>query len=138
MDCPACIAIESGKGIFDVPIIFESENIVAYTLTSHAASHGHCLVLPKTHYEKMNQIPDETLKEIIVALKKLANILDFDNYNILQNNGSLSFQTLFHAHFHLIPKHSEEDGLRYLRDEGTFGVIEQADIVEKVTKNWNS
>lgn len=86
----------------------------------------------------MNQIPDETLKEIIIALKQLANILEFDNYNILQNNGALSFQTLFHAHFHLIPKNSEEDGLRYLRDEGSFGVIDQTDIIEKVTKNWNS
>lgn len=54
MNCPACIGIESGKSMFDVPIIFESENIVGYALTTHAASHGHCLVISTLRKNESN------------------------------------------------------------------------------------
>lgn len=32
-------------------------------------------------------------------------------YNILQNNGELANQAVFHVHFHIIPKPTEQDGL---------------------------
>jgi hypothetical protein len=37
-------------------------------------------------------------------------------YSILQNNGAVAGQTVFHAHVHLIPKSSAEDGLRRMAD----------------------
>jgi diadenosine tetraphosphate (Ap4A) HIT family hydrolase len=32
-------------------------------------------------------------------------------YNILQNNGKLAHQAVFHVHFHIIPKPSDQSGL---------------------------
>ena len=32
-------------------------------------------------------------------------------YNVLQNNGPLAHQAVFHVHFHIIPKPDDESGL---------------------------
>jgi diadenosine tetraphosphate (Ap4A) HIT family hydrolase len=34
-----------------------------------------------------------------------------EQYNVLENNGPLAHQAVFHVHFHIIPKPNEEEGL---------------------------
>ena len=42
-------------------------------------------------------------------------------YRVLTNNGPDAGQTVFHAHFHLIPKWSEQEGFRYTwKTDGGF------------------
>ena len=43
--------------------------------------------------------------------KKLVAATGAENYNILQNNGSLAHQVVPHVHFHMIPKPSQAEGL---------------------------
>ena len=39
-------------------------------------------------------------------------VLDFNNYNIIQNNGKIAGQTVGHYHLHIIPRYSiDEVGL---------------------------
>lgn len=135
MDCIACEAIESGVNPFGSPTIVETQNVIGLVVTKEAASRGHCLFLPKVHAEKMHQIDDEVLAEIIKTIKKVAKAMNLDNYNILQNNGAMAFQTLFHAHFHLIPKNSDEDGLRYLRDKSEMKKFDQTGVADAILAN---
>ncbi|KAL7005530.1 Adenosine 5'-monophosphoramidase [Cystobasidiomycetes sp. EMM_F5] len=72
---------------------------------------GHSLVIPKYHGAKLTDIPDEHLGEIVKHCKAIANAGGFENYNILQNNGKLAHQEVFHVHFHVIPKPNEKEGL---------------------------
>ena len=46
-----------------------------------------------------------------MLLHKVARAASCADYNILQNNGQLAHQAVFHVHFHLIPKTRKEDGL---------------------------
>ena len=46
-----------------------------------------------------------------MTIKKLALALGVKDYNILQNNGKIAHQAVFHVHFHLIPKPSSDKGL---------------------------
>ena len=71
-------------------------------------SKGHVLVIPKEHAEKMHQLSDDSLTDILVIAKKIALALKVENYNILQNNGALAHQVVPHVHFHLIPKTKNE------------------------------
>ena len=48
------------------------------------------------------------LPRICRAVKKATGI---EQYNILQNNGPLAHQAVFHVHFHIIPKPSSDEGL---------------------------
>jgi diadenosine tetraphosphate (Ap4A) HIT family hydrolase len=69
------------------------------------------LVIPKHHGEKLVDIPDDSLSEILPVVKKLAAASGAENYNILQNNGRLAHQEVDHVHFHMIPKPNQTEGL---------------------------
>ncbi|MHA1781843.1 MAG: HIT family protein, partial [Promethearchaeota archaeon] len=70
-------------------IIYEDEFSMAF-LDIFPISRGHTIIVPKKHYANLEEIPDNELGNLIVVVKKIANILrkklNFDGYNILQNN----------------------------------------------------
>ncbi|KAG6914802.1 Adenosine 5'-monophosphoramidase [Tephrocybe rancida] len=74
-------------------------------------SKGHALVIPKYHAEKLHELPDEHLTDILPIAKKIAVAQGLVDYNILQNNGRIAHQEVDHVHFHIIPKPSAEQGL---------------------------
>ncbi|KAI1491753.1 HIT domain-containing protein [Biscogniauxia mediterranea] len=91
----------------DIPCfkLFESDKTLAF-LDINPLSKGHALVIPKFHGEKLTDIPDDHLSEILPVAKKLVTATGATNYNILQNNGRIAHQVVDH-----IPKPSEEQGL---------------------------
>ncbi|PQE14379.1 HIT domain-containing protein [Rutstroemia sp. NJR-2017a WRK4] len=101
----ACIFCKIIKG--DIPSfkLYESEKVLAF-LDINPLSRGHALVIPKFHGEKLVDIPDDQLTEILPVVKKLVTASGATNYNILQNNGRLAHQEVDH-----IPKPSTEEGL---------------------------
>jgi len=106
----ACIFCKIIKG--DIPSfkLFESDKVFAF-LDIQPLSRGHALVIPKFHGEKLAQIPDDQLAEILPVVKKLVIATGATDYNILQNNGRIAHQEVDHVHFHMIPKPNEKEGL---------------------------
>ncbi|KAK3321664.1 HIT-like domain-containing protein [Apodospora peruviana] len=96
----------------DIPCfkLFESDKTLAF-LDINPLSRGHALVIPKAHGEKLTDIPDDHLTELLPIAKKLALASGAKDYNILQNNGRLAHQEVDHVHFHMIPKPNKEEGL---------------------------
>lgn len=72
-------------------------------------SHGHLLLIPKEHSVYLHELPDETLSVILINIKKIVKGLEYEKYNILQNNGHI--QTVPHVHFHIVPFNSTGDSL---------------------------
>jgi diadenosine tetraphosphate (Ap4A) HIT family hydrolase len=106
---------------------------------------GHALVIPKWHGEKLHDVPDEYLSELLPIAKKIAiaSNLDIegmsgDGYNVLQNNGSIAHQVVPHVHVHLIPKCDTETGLivGWPQPEEAKNAINEvhAKLVEKINK----
>ncbi|KAL9013525.1 MAG: hypothetical protein Q9173_001784 [Seirophora scorigena] len=102
----------------DIPSfkLFENDRLLAF-LDIQPLSLGHAkttdsacgtkqLVVPKHHGGKLTDIPDESLSEILPVAKKLAQAMQAENYNILQNNGRLAHQEVDH-----IPKPNQTEGL---------------------------
>lgn len=54
-------------------------------------------MIPKSHGEKLVDIPDDELAEAMPVAKKIARALGADNYNVLQNNGRLAHQEVDHV-----------------------------------------
>lgn len=93
--------------------IYEDKDIfVMLDIRPATKKGGHTLVLPKKHFELINEIPDELLNKIILVIKKVSGaLLKFDQgLNILQNNKRVAGQAIPHVHFHLIPR-SQNDGI---------------------------
>ena len=81
------------------------------------ATKGHALILPKEHAADIYSIDEELAGKAFKLAKKittrLKDVLGCDGYNIVQNNGEVAGQTVFHFHMHLIP--------RYKNDKSGFG-----------------
>ncbi|KAK3899486.1 HIT-like domain-containing protein [Staphylotrichum tortipilum] len=88
----------------------ETEKTLAF-LDINPLSKGHALVIPKVHGEKLTDIPDDHLADILPIAKKLVVATGAKEYNILQNNGRGAHQEVDHVHFHMIPKPNPEEGL---------------------------
>jgi histidine triad (HIT) family protein len=83
-------------------------------LDINPASKGHSLVIPKKHYENLQDVTEEALKNIIVTTKKIAKKLqeklNATGINVVNASGKDAQQTVEHIHFHVVPRY-KEDGL---------------------------
>lgn len=79
------------------------------------ATKGHALIIPKQHYADLFEIPEEKAAEVMRVAHKTAALmkdrLKCGGFNLVQNNGEIAGQTVFHFHMHLIPRY-EGDGQR--------------------------
>ncbi|KZT57285.1 HIT-like protein [Calocera cornea HHB12733] len=108
----SCIFCKIIKG--EIPSFKLIETELAYSfLDIGPLAKGHSLIIPKVHAEKLHELPDSSLTDILSIAKKIALALECENYNILQNNGRIAHQEVGHVHFHVIPKPagSDKEGL---------------------------
>ena len=94
------------------------------------ATKGHALILPKNHYENLYELPEAVAADVMKLaqkmMKKMTDKLQCDGFNLVQNNGKVAGQTVFHFHMHLIPRY-ENDGeiLKYIAGEPGQEELEQ-------------
>lgn len=131
-----CVFCKIIKGELPADKIYEDADILAF-LDIKAHNPGHALVVPKKHYQNLEEISEEDLKKLIIAVKKLGQMmkdkLAVSAYNIIQNNGPLAGQVVPHIHFHLIPRY-ENDGLRFFErlEDSKMPEISREDILNKL------
>ncbi|CAE6498749.1 unnamed protein product [Rhizoctonia solani] len=112
----SCLFCRIIKGEIPSMKLLETELSYAF-LDIGPLSKGHSLVVPKYHGEKLHDIPDEYLADVMPVAKKIAIATGATDYNILQvayslrrkNNGKVAHQVVPHVHFHVIPKPSASD-----------------------------
>ena len=92
-------------------IIFEDDEVLAF-MDAFPQSKGHCLVISKTSRAR-NLLDAEagTLTQLMAAVQKVtravAEALEPDGIIVTQFNGAPAGQTIFHLHFHIIPRWSD-------------------------------
>lgn len=69
---------------------------------------GHTLVIPKKHVTNILDADEKTLENVIKTVKKVSNhyvnSCGFEGVNIMNANHESAGQTVFHLHFHIIPR----------------------------------
>ncbi len=100
------------RGEIPAHIIYEDDSVIAFLDISQATV-GHTLVVPKGRYENIYDLDDEIAGHLYRVVVLIANgikkSLKPEGINILNNNGSIAGQTVFHYHIHIIPRYSEKD-----------------------------
>jgi len=100
----------------DIPShkVYEDEHVLAF-LDIGPLSFGHTLVIPKEEAATLDQLSDESAAAIGRVLPRLCRavkaVTGTEQFNVLQNNGPMAHQAVFHVHFHIIPKPSVDQGL---------------------------
>lgn len=131
-----CIFCKLANGIFDTNTLYEDEDFrVIFDLSP--ATKGHVLILPKEHCANVFELPDELASKVFVLAKKVAAVMKeitgCDGVNILQNNGEVAGQTVFHFHMHIVPRY--KDGEKIINWKP--GEIDQAIVDEIIEKAKN-
>ena len=107
-----CVFCKIVAGEIPSEKIYESDFVLAF-LDVNPFTEGHTLIIPKKHFENIFDLPEEILKEIAVASKKvselLKNKLTTDGINLVNSNGKAAQQDVPHYHLHLIPRYSKDE-----------------------------
>ena len=104
-----CIFCKIVKGEAKSWKVYEDDSVYAF-LDINPVSEYHTLVIPKTHYENIFDVPEDDLLKVIAMVKKLVvsyrERLGIDNVQIINSSGREAQQDVFHLHFHIVPRHA--------------------------------
>ena len=107
-----CIFCKLANGVFPTNTIYEDDSF-RVILDLGPATKGHALILPKNHYANIYEIPEDVAGDVMKLAKKMATHmtekLNCDGFNLVQNNGEAAGQTVFHFHYHLIPRYKDDN-----------------------------
>ena len=75
---------------------------------------GHTVVIPKKHVTNIIDCDSETIAHVAEAIRLISKHyvedLGYDGVNILNASGQAAEQSVFHLHFHIIPR-KDDDGM---------------------------
>jgi histidine triad (HIT) family protein len=134
MEDPDCIFCKIAKGQIPSAKVYESNDVLAF-LDISPANKGHCLVIPKRHFETLTDMPDIELAALSAAVKKVAlsvyTSLKADGFNIFMNNKKAAGQIVPHAHFHIVPRF-KDDGISFDWPHRKYGEGELEEYAGKI------
>lgn len=127
-DCIFCKIIKE-----EIPAskIYEDDSILVF-LDIKPVNHGHALVIPKSHYEKIEVAPDEVVRDVFVGAKKLMKAIkealsaDFVALSVVGID-------VPHFHVHLLPRYFD-DKMPVFWPRKEYKEGEKEAIVEKIKR----
>ncbi len=108
-DCPFCKIVRSEIQSYNV---FEDDVTLAF-LDRRPLFPGHCLLIPKSHYETLIDLPASLVAPLFQNAQLLARAME----QALQADGTFVAinnrisQSVPHLHIHIVPRH-QKDGLK--------------------------
>ena len=104
-----CIFCKIAKREISAKIITETKNTIAF-LDVFPLSRGHTLVIPKQHYERVQDMTNDDNIDLFNTLHKVISKVDKISGSTLLaiHNGKESGQEIPHVHVHLIPRQSND------------------------------
>ncbi len=113
-DCLFCKIV---KGEIPSYTVYEDDLVKAF-LDVNPVSNGHCLIIPKKHYENFYDVDDEILTHSRKVANKIYEMfkekINIDGITVVQNN--FYGQAIKHFHIHLIPRY-ENDKIDWKRQK---------------------
>ena len=123
--------------------VYENDYVYAFLDISQVTK-GHTLLVPKKPSANIFETDAETMKHIAEALPKVANAIkqafNPDGLNIVQNNGEFADQSVFHLHFHFLPRYENDvDGFGYHWEthEDELNDDKKAEIAEQIRAQFD-
>lgn len=106
-----CIFCQIVSGKVETTKIYEDADIIA-VLDAYPASKGHVLVMPKEHFQFINEIPDVFLNKIFIFVKAvepvMIEVLKAQGMSIYISQGELAGQRVPHFCINMIPRYKDD------------------------------
>lgn len=108
----ACIFCRIAAGSLPAAKVYETEDIVAF-LDTRPLFPGHCLVIPRLHFETLTDLPAASVAPLFAAAQLVTTAVEealaADGSFVAINNGVS--QSVPHLHVHIVPRR-QKDGLK--------------------------
>ncbi|MDR1827960.1 MAG: HIT family protein [Methylobacteriaceae bacterium] len=108
--------------------VYESERTLAF-MDLMPQSPGHILVAPKVKAVNLLDIPAKNLQDLIADVQIVARAaleaFSADGVSVFQFNGEAAGQTVFHLHFHIVPRYAGEVLTHHASEQVGEDVLEQ-------------
>ncbi len=109
-DCIFCRIID---GEIPARVVYTDDNVHTF-LDANPLTRGHTLVVPKTHHERVTDMPPTDRNAVFETLGRLAPIVDAaveaDAVTIGINDGEAAGQEIPHVHGHIVPRYDDDQG----------------------------
>lgn len=115
--------------------IKEDEKFIAF-LDVFPLVKGHVLVVPKIEVDKLFDLSDNLLAEMLVFAKPIAHTIE-KTFDCKRCGISVIGLEVPHAHLHLVPINTADD-LNFTRPKISFTKEEMIDIQQQLLNNLNS
>jgi histidine triad (HIT) family protein len=104
-DCAFCSIVAGKTHAWKV---LETDTTLAF-LDTNPVVHYHTLIIPKAHYNSVFTVPADVLADTMETLRQVCLLykekLGIKNLHVFNNSGLLAQQTVFHLHFHILPRY---------------------------------
>lgn len=117
-------------------IVYEDDLAIAF-LDITQVTKGHTLVVPKSPYPNLYEMPIALAGHIMGVAIKVANAIQHafepEGLNMLNNNGTIAGQSVFHFHIHLIPRYEKDDiGLSFTFHQDELSADDYKERAERI------
>lgn len=103
--------------------VYEDNSTIAF-LDIMPQAEGHTLVIPKEHAETIFDLSPDSAAALITTTQKVAaavkQVTKPPGIMLAQLNGAAAGQSVFHIHFHIIPRSGGIDLNLHARDKADF------------------
>lgn len=129
----SCLFCKIIDGEILAAVVFESDTSLAF-LDHRPVFPGHCLLVPKQHFETLSDLPAELIGSFFGDAQLLARsverAMEADGTFVAMNNRVS--QSVPHLHVHVVPRR-RKDGLR-----GFFWPRNKYESLEEITRVQNA
>lgn len=131
-----CVFCKIIAGEIPSATIYEDEDFKVIMDISPAAK-GHAILLPKKHFANLYEMDDTIASKVLIVARKVATAMKEElgcaGLNLVQNNGEVAGQTVFHFHMHLIPR-NENDSVNVTWKQGSYAKGEVERVAAALAK----
>jgi histidine triad (HIT) family protein len=107
-----CTFCRIAAGEVEAPVVFQTSACLAF-LDHRPLFAGHCLLIPRAHYETLGDLPGELAAELFADARTLSTVVEEalgaeGSFMAINNRVS---QSVPHVHVHIVPRR-KGDGLK--------------------------
>ncbi|MFI5941824.1 HIT family protein [Streptomyces uncialis] len=106
-----CVFCAIARGEVAASLVFEDAWVIAF-MDLQPVTPGHLLVVPRSHAEGLEDLPEDIGVRIWVVAHRLGRALRLSGLrcegvvNLFLADGEAAFQEVFHVHLHVFPRFS--------------------------------
>jgi len=102
-----CVFCDIAQGVVPASLVFANEHVLAF-LSLEQPNPYKVLIIPREHVATIYDLTDEQAAHIFQAAVRIVRVIrrvsGNEGLNVVQSNGILGQQDIFHVHVHLVPR----------------------------------